>query len=85
MWWQQGEAPWEIIRAPRAAQKDRWCVGRCTNPQVYNHSYEAEITSDTMRLSLSQNLLQTFSHLSLTIMLGKRCKTYVSSFHRSGN
>ena len=45
-----------------------------------------EKTPDPLRVPHCHNTLsQTFSHLSLKIMLGKRWKTCARSFHRSGN
>lgn len=58
--------------------------GEVPNPQVYSNSYEDEITPNTLRVPHCQRaLLQTVSLLSLTIILGKKCKMCISSFHRS--
>lgn len=61
-------------------------VWEVPKPQIYNNSYEAEITPNTLRVShCHRALLQTFSSLNVTIILEKKCRMCISSFHRSGN
>lgn len=60
--------------------------GEVPKPQGYSNSCAVEVTPNTLRVShCHRALVQTFSLLSLTITLEKKCNMCISSFHRSEN